>query len=156
MTHSRSLWLGAIALLCGVSLWLGIRSSETPGSAGSAPPVRTDAAYWAENGAREPLHLVVLNGTGIGGLAREISLELAVAGCVIERVANAPHDHFARTLLVNRTLASEHAGALAGLLGGVPVLREWSAAGTEDAVLVLGADHAAVRAALRRGSAPGG
>jgi hypothetical protein len=154
MTRARTFWLAMIVVLCGVSLWLGRRPTPAANVAANAGPARTDAAFWADTPGREPVHLVVLNGSGVGGLAREVSLELAVAGCVVERVANAPHDHFARTLLINRTLAGEHARILATLLGGVPVLREWNGRGAEDAVLVLGIDHAEVRAALRRSTAP--
>jgi len=134
---------------------MGRRPTSAPDGTVSARQARTDAAFWANASERDPVHLVVLNGSGIGGLAREVSLELAVAGCVVERVANAPHDHFARTLLINRTLAGKHARAVAALLGGVPVLREWNGRGTEDAVLVLGGDHAEIRTALRRSTAAG-
>lgn len=155
MIRARTFWLVSIVVLCGVSLWLGRRPTSAPDGTVSARQARTDAAFWANASERDPVHLVVLNGSGIGGLAREVSLELAVAGCVVERVANAPHDHFARTLLINRTLAGKHARAVAALLGGVPVLREWNGRGTEDAVLVLGGDHAEIRTALRRSTAAG-
>ena len=66
---------------------------------------------------------------------------LPLLGCVVERVGNAPHNDHARSLLVNRRLDSKTAAALAGRLGGLPVLREADSRTTEDAVLVLGQDH---------------
>jgi hypothetical protein len=150
MIRSRFFWLVVLAVVCAFSWWLGHRYLSTPRGADAGRRALVVATPWATTAQQKPVHLVVLNGTGIAGLAREVSLELAVAGCVIERVANAPHENYARTLLVNRSLARDRAQTLADLLGGVTLLREWDDRGTEDAVLVLGADHRDVRDALRR------
>jgi hypothetical protein len=99
--------------------------------------------------AERPVHLLVLNGTAIDGLAHEIGMAVSLAGCVVERVSNAPHDRFARSLLVNRRLTPNRVARLAERLGGLPVLEERDPRTTEDAVLVLGADHERIRQALK-------
>ncbi len=130
----RNLWLLAAAALCGVSLWAGL---DGPGD--EAPPPPTD----------EPaIHLRVLNGTEKAGLARELGRDLGAAGLVVVGVGNAPAPSTAGTLLVNRRLDEAVARRLAARLGGVPVVREWDGRCSEDALLVLGADHARVRQAL--------
>ncbi len=91
-----------------------------------------------------PVRLAILNGTRVDGLANTFSLGVPVIGCVAERVGNAPHRNFAHTLLVNRKLDDATANAIAQRLGGLPVLKETDVRTTEDAVLVVGADHAAV------------
>ncbi|MCP4571962.1 MAG: LytR C-terminal domain-containing protein [bacterium] len=101
--------------------------------------------------ATEPVgapHLLVLNGAGRSGLAREISLLLGPAGCVAAGVDNAPGPARAASVLVNRRLPDVHADRLARRLGNLPVLREWDGRTAEDAVLVLGADWERVRTAL--------
>ncbi len=138
----------AVVLLCiaSVGVWI------THGRDGRAPAVTPSepAPDRADPNDRDAvIHLSVLNGTGVSGLAGEVSLRLDRAGCVADRVANAPHDGFARTLLINRRLDDDRAAALAERLGGVRLLREFDARATEDAVLVLGADHDRLDAALR-------
>lgn len=62
-------------------------------------------------------------------------------GCVILTVADAPHDSFRESLLINRRLPPESAEKLASGLDGIPVLKEWDPRCPEDAVLVVGHDH---------------
>jgi hypothetical protein len=150
-----NLILLALVVLCSLSLWLGrgpLREAGD-GSAGRAapspevaePPADPAGAYRA---AEAPLHLVVLNGTGRAGLAREVGLALGRRGCVAERTDNAPHDGFAASLLVNRRLSRGRARELAERLGGLPVLEERDPRTTEDAVLVLGTDWGRMAEAL--------
>jgi len=94
------------------------------------------------------VHLVVLNGTPVPNLAGDFSLLVGGAGCVADRIDNAPHDGFARSLLIDRRLGEARAAALARRLGDPVLLHEHDAGTTEDAVLVLGADHARLREAL--------
>lgn len=97
----------------------------------------------------EPVvHLLVLNGTDQPNLAGHFSLLLDRVGCVAHRVDNAPHTHFATTLLINRRLSEERILRLAADMGGVQIIREADPSADEDAVLVLGLDHAAVWAHL--------
>ncbi len=84
----------------------------------------------------------VLNGTREAGLARDVGLALASVAATAERFANAPHDSFPATLLINRRLSPERARTLAADLGGLPLLQEYDVRSDVDAVLVLGADFA--------------
>jgi len=147
----RNLWL---LLLAGVLLasWYFGRdggSVSPPGPAPEPDPEPEAVAGFQEDHADPgPVHLRVLNGTPRPGLAREFGLLLGRTGCVAETVDNAPHDRFPRTMLVNRRLDDDRARDLAGRFGGIPVIREWDDRTSEDAVLVLGADHVAVRRKL--------
>ena len=73
---------------------------------------------------------------------------LAQHGCVVVAVADAPHDTFARSLLVNRRLPDAAARVLASRCADPPLITEWDGRRDEDAVLVLGRDHPRVLAAL--------
>ncbi len=153
MRSRINLWLLVLLAICAASYWWAFRRGEQrsgalPGSHSAATAtVVTDGL----GGEAEAIHIVVLNGTGVAGLARDVSLQLAMSGCVVEAVGNAPHQRFERTLLINRRLDRRRAAALAERLGQVPVLREWDARSTEDAVIVLGADHEAVLKQLKAG-----
>ena len=104
---------------------------------------------WTEDPADTPLvHLKVLNGTDVPGLARDFSLLLGRTGCVAESLGNAPHDRYERTILVNRRLKPARARALAREFGDVVLVQEWDDRAGEDAVLVLGADHPRVASRL--------
>ena len=135
----RNLWLGLAVGLCAVSLWAGVRSRHAD-PPGAAPAPGSPA-----------VHLRVLNGTDVPGLARDLGRSLGAAGLVIGGVGDAPRPVPAATLLVNRRLDAAAAERLAVRLGGVPVVREWDRRCSEDAVLVLGPDWARVRAALAGG-----
>jgi hypothetical protein len=87
-----------------------------------------------------PVHLVVLNGTAQPRLAQQVGLAVTLVGCVTERIGNAPHTHFEKSLLINRRLPVKAAAQLAARLGGVTVIDEKDSRTTEDALLVLGAD----------------
>lgn len=135
------MWLLIVVAICALSLWFGkdlirIPKGFTREELSSNRPETTFALSAEES----PIHLVVLNGTREPGLAREVSLLLGRAGCVAERVGNAPHRDFARSFLVNRRLSDRQASDLARRLGGIRLIREWDGREGEDAVLVLGAD----------------
>ena len=136
MKSRVNIWLLLAVALCAVSLWAGWR------------PDRDEADESMVDDQPGTAHLLVLNGTDRPGLAREISLLLGPAGCVVEGVGNAPGNDWPRCLLVNRRMAPARAARLAERLGGVTVVREWDDRATEDAVLVLGADWNGVRRAL--------
>ena len=142
-------WLLVVVGVFALSLWFGkdlvrtgaVSTAEGPSSSERAedftiPPEETT------------IHLAVLNGTSEAGLAREVSLLLGRAGCVAERVGNAPHRDFSRSLLVNRRLTGRQVNELARRLGGIRVIREWDGRAGEDAVLVLGADSEHLRSSL--------
>jgi hypothetical protein len=147
--------LVALLLLAAVSIWFGRRSGHEPRDAGGRMPAQSFAAAAASAPeAAQSVHLVVLNGAGVDGLAARVGLLLAAAGCVVERVGDAPHPHFENSLLINRRLPNERAEALAARLGGVRILREWDPRASEDALLVLGADYDAVWKRLQLQSYP--
>jgi len=146
MKRSLNLWLLVVAAVCALSFWFGrdlIQPASRQDNAVILPALPTAAPP-----ADESVHLMVLNGTPEAGLARDIGLLLGRTGCVVERVGNAPHDHFVRTILVNRLLSVERAAALAAELGGLPVLREFDRRSAVDAVLVLGRDADRLREQL--------
>jgi hypothetical protein len=149
MTGRLNTWLLLLLAICAVSFWFGkdLVIKGTPESSPDPTPVVSSPDY-AMAKDEQPVHLVILNGTVEPGLAREISLLLGRAGCVAERVGNASSDRFTECLLVNRRLSERRAAELGRRLGGIRVIREADGRGSEDAVLVLGADSARLKEAL--------
>lgn len=145
MKGSLNLWLLVIVVICALSFWFG-KDLILPAADGGSDP-KTPATHRIEAGEEEvePVHLLVLNGTSEGGLAREFGLLLGRAGCVAEKVGNAPHDHFEQSFLVNRQLSTIRVEQLAAELGGVPIIREFDGRTSADAVLVLGRDAERLR-----------
>ncbi len=145
MRRWRNPLLLLLLLVCAGSWWWARREPAlpvAPGSAAGAPEAESPlSAEPVDLGDLASVHLAVLNGTGEAGLARRVSRHLADLGCVVVRIADAPHDTFATTLLINRRLAMRDARRLASRLGGVRLLREWDDRATEDAMLVIGHDH---------------
>ncbi len=143
-------WLNVVLVLCvlaaGASLWVAEGRPLPPWLRRPAP----ELAVLPLPTLAQPARLAILNGTRVDGLANTFSLATPVIGCVAERVGNAPHRNFVRTLLVNRKLDDATAGAIAQRLGGVPVLKETDVRTTEDAVLVVGGDYQVVLATLER------
>lgn len=144
MKGRLNVWLLLIAVVCAASWWFG-RDLLQPAPAELEPVAQSRVK---ESPTSEAVHLEVLNGTARAGLARDFGLLLGQAGCVVERVGNAPHDHFQQTVLVNRQLSAGRARALAAELGGVAVVQEFDRRTAADAVLVLGRDADQVRQAL--------
>ena len=142
-------WLLIVVGVCALSLWFGrdLVRIGTGRSPEKTPSQAADADI-TMSPEETTIHLVVLNGTSESGLAREVSLLLGRAGCVAERVGNAPHRNFNRSVLVNRRLTGRQASDLARRLGGIRVIREWDGREGEDAVLVLGADSDHLSSAL--------
>lgn len=144
MGRRLNLWLLLIVLVCAVSFWAG-RGAHIPILQPKPEPETTDGPP----GTDEPaIHLLILNGTDRKGLAGEVGLLVFRSGCVAENIGNAPSGKYPVSLLINRRLKPERARELAMRLGGLPVLVEWAERKTEDAVLVLGADHEKVLSAL--------
>ncbi len=136
------LWVIVAAALISVGLGTVHRRGDRP-----APDPAPGTVTGSMAGDRL-VHLSVLNGTDIPGLAADVSLALGRVDAAADRFGNAPHDTFTRSLLVNRTLSDDEARALAARLGGIPVILEYAAEATVEAVLVLGADHRNVTDAL--------
>lgn len=157
MKTSLNAWLLVIVVVCGLSLWLGrgVTSSWWDRDAGTTETPSAPQAESPPPVPQEPIHLVVLNGTAEAGLARDFGLLLSQTGCVVERIGNAPHQHYDRTLLVNRQLSPERARSLATELGDLPVVLEFDSRSAADAVLVLGADANDLRRQLRPRGASG-
>jgi hypothetical protein len=146
MGRPRNFLLALLVAVCAVSLWL---------ARGDSPSLREDAlpedhgAPSVQEAALPPAHLRVLNSTGEAGLAAEAALLLPGLGCVVEGVGNAPGWGGSPSVLINRRLSDDRAAMLARKLGEISVIREWDGRTTEDAVLVLGADHARLLARLK-------
>jgi hypothetical protein len=142
-------WLNVVLVLCvlaaGASLWVASGRPLPQPLRRSPPPVVLPLPT-----LDQPARLAILNGTRVDGLANTFSLSVPQIGCVAERVGNAPHRHYARTLLVNRKLDDATAAAIAQKLGGVPVLKETDVRTTEDAVLVVGGDYQTVLGNIER------
>jgi hypothetical protein len=134
----RNLLLLVVLLVCGASFWMARRSGE-PVVAPTVSVVRPQAVDGAA--PLETIHIAVLNGTGEPGLARKVSRVLPPLGCVVVMVADAPHDTFARTMLVNRRMTDDQVRWLARQLANPVVVDEWDPRCDEDVVLVLGRDH---------------
>ena len=139
MTRRLNFWLLVLILIFAGSFFLGRERIYRLILVGHSQP---QPQTFVGDPARKPIHLLILNGTGQAGLAREFSLLVARAGCVCEGVGNAPRTPVNASFLVNRRLTDDLADDLARMLGGLSVNREWDSRTTEDAVLVLGLDFA--------------
>ena len=147
MKGSLNLWLLVILVVCALSFWFG-KDLILPGPALEEGSTTVTGSQGPVEKIAEPVHLMVLNGTAEGGLARDFGLLLGRAGCVVEKVGNAPHSDYAESFLVNRTLSQARAEEFAAELGGLPILREFDGRSTADAVLVLGRDCERIREKL--------
>ncbi len=158
MKGSFNLWLLVIVVVCALSFWFGkdlVLNEPRSGSSdemidGMSDEVETSGGQKPPLEITEPVHLLVLNGTEEGGLAREFGLLLGSSGCVVEKVGNAPHSQYAQSFLVNRSLPQARIDRLAAELGGMPILREFDGRSAADAVLVLGRDHDRIRTKLQQ------
>jgi hypothetical protein len=165
MKRNVNILLMVVVAVCAVSLWQALnREPAKPDRAVAESPLTTlPSAPRSAAEARPPwltadqvnIHLVILNGTKVAGLARDVSLALSATGCVTQRIGNAPHDDFTNSLLVNRRLAAKQADQLAQRLGGIQVIEEKDSRTHEDALLVLGADYRTILAALGMSTAKG-
>lgn len=140
MIRSLNFWLFLVVLICAVSLWSAMGGPALFQRQAAVPPLSPAEAF--------SLHLRVVNGVGVPGLARDFGLLLARDGCVVEGLGNAEGD-WSESVLVNRRLADSQAEALAARLGGVALIHQWDARCREDALLILGQDHPRIRAALK-------
>ncbi len=146
MRRSLNFWLLGVLVVCGVSFWIG-RGTPLPGRQRKGPAAgRVGGQEAAELPAG--LQLVVLNGTDVGGLARNFGLLLGRGGLAPVRYGNAAPQDYQSSFLVNRRLSAAQVSSLRDFLGGIQVLQEYDGRSTEDAVLVLGADHDRLRSAL--------
>ena len=156
MMGKLNIWLLILVVVFLASWYFG-RGDYVNLFDGEDSPVEEEAVEepdWTEDPAETPLvHLKVLNGTDVPGLARDFSLLLGRTGCVAESVGNAPHGRYERTMLVNRRLEPARSRALARLFGDVVLVEEWDDRAGEDAVLVLGADHSRVASRLETAAA---
>ena len=87
-------------LAAGASLWVA-KAGRCRHALRRSPP---EPAVLPLPTLDQPARLAILNGTRVDGLANTFSLASPLIGCVAERVGNAPHRNFVRTLLVNRKL----------------------------------------------------
>lgn len=147
MNRVRNLLLFLLLAVCAASFWWVRRDSATEAA---APATARPVVAASPEVSRHSVHVAVLNGTGEAGLARRFSRRMSEQGCVVVAMADAPHDTFSRSLLVNRRLDSDQAKQLARRLGGLPVVMEWDPRCREDAVVVLGHDHEQLRPETRR------
>ena len=163
MKRPANLFLLALLAICALSFWYTLnRGPETTGrteaekeggdQSVTQPPSTSPAGVWQEGEEETIVHLAVLNGTEVASLAREVSLALAMSGCVTQHLGNAPHARFERSLLINRRLPPRRAAELASRLGGLEVIEEQDSRTTEDVLLLLGADYERIRRALGLGA----
>ncbi|MCP4291804.1 MAG: LytR C-terminal domain-containing protein [bacterium] len=153
--RSLNFWLFLMVIVCGISFWLAA-GSPLPSGWNLALPGDFDTNSLNASGGEtpifeQPVHLRILNGTGENGLARQFSLLVAPRGCVVEGVGNANGSaagSWPESMLICRRLDLEKAEILAKEFGSIPIIRQWDERMTEDAVLVLGQDHAKIKAAL--------
>lgn len=146
------LLLVVLACVISVGVWVthgGSRGAEVTAPAGARSAAAPAGGAGVTDAPGGIVHLVILNGTPVPNLAGDFSLLVGQAGCVADRIDNAPHDGFARSLLIDRRLGEARAAELARRLGDPVLLHEHDAGTTEDAVLVLGADHARLREVLQ-------
>ncbi len=129
----------ALVLVCGVSWWIGHGSVLKGRTTESA--LDSHSPNWDPDASLAGIQLVVLNGTHVRGLARDCGMLLGRLGLAPVDFGNAQPQDYSRCFLVNRRLVAGQLAYLQQLLGGVPILREFDSRGTEDVVLVLGADH---------------
>jgi hypothetical protein len=143
MSGRLNIWLVVALAVCGMSYWFGkdiVNSTD-----GISRTTELPGVSFVDQDNEGALHLLVLNGTDQSGLAREFGLLLGRAGCVADKVGNAPHSRYDRSFLVNRQLDSSRIEKLATDLGGLPVLIEFDGRSAADAVLVLGKDADRIR-----------
>lgn len=151
MTRVRNLILFLLVVVCGASFWLARQGRPEAGEVGDGARLPTPSEP-EPTLLLETVHLAVLNGTGEAGLARMVSRLVPAIGCVVVTVADAPHDSFATSLLVNRRLDDDRLQRLASDLARPVLLEEWDPRQDEDAVLVLGRDFERLIARLSPGS----
>ncbi|MBT3317314.1 LytR C-terminal domain-containing protein [bacterium] len=137
----RFILLFIFVLICGLSVWYGMTDDPKL----SLPDLQfsKDQAIVENDVVFEdkPIHVAILNGTSITGLASDVSLAIEHYGCVVDAIENAPHSNFKESILINRRLDSEAARQLANQLGGIRLIHEFDGRTVEDVVLVLGADY---------------
>lgn len=141
---TRFILLFIVVLVCGLSVWYGMADDPKL----SLPDLHFSKQQATTNNEIEleskPIHVAILNGTSITGLASDVSLAIEHFGCVVDAIDNAPHSNFKESILINRRLNPEIAQQLADQLGGVRLIHEFDGRTVEDAVLVLGADYTLV------------
>lgn len=143
MMRSLNFWLFILLAICGVSFL---------SAAGYLPDLERDETREpTPEKSLESIQLKVLNGVGITGLARDFSLLLPGLGCLVQGVGDAEGD-WPESMLVNRRLSLATARNLASRLGNVALIQQWDERCSEDAVLVLGADHEAILQTLKDGA----
>jgi len=137
----RFILLFIIVLVCGLSLWYGM-ADEPKFNLPDFQFNKTQTTVQNDTELEDkPIHVAILNGTSITGLASDVSLAIEHYGCVVDAIENAPHSNFRESILINRRLDSEVAQKLADRLGGVRLIHEFDRRTVEDVVLVLGADY---------------
>ena len=126
-------WLAGAAALVGVGVlawWLVVRG-DTPG----------DIAYPIP-GERFPHSVEVLNGTGVDGLAREVTQRLRRRGVDVVYFGSAAGDTLDSTLVIVRRGDSAAGAAVRSVLGLGRIVVDPDPRLLLDVTIVLGADAA--------------
>ena len=92
-----------------------------------------------------PIVVEVLNGCGVGGIAREIGEVLIDQGCDVMFVGNADDFDHRETLVVDRSGDRSKAHTVASVLPGSGVIYQVSSAFFVDVTVVVGSDLAGGR-----------
>ncbi len=148
MRRPLNFWLLLVVVICGLSFWFGKGAILPQFRSDPAPAPKSAEIDFSNQDVLPHIHLLILNGTEEKGLARDFSLIVSRIGCVAQGTGNAPRKPWLESILVNRRLSNERAEQLASQLGGIRVIREFDGRASEDAVLVLGADHSRLREML--------
>jgi hypothetical protein len=89
-----------------------------------------------------PIVVEVLNGCGVGGVAREVGESLIDQGCDVMFVGNADDFAHRETLIVDRSGDRSKAHMVASVLPGSAVIYQVSSAFFVDVTVVVGSDLA--------------
>ena len=91
--------------------------------------------------ARRVIRVQVLNGSGEGGIGSRVASFLRQGGFQVVEVRNADRQDYFATMVVARRADPTSARAVAGYLGGPPVIKQSWNSDVADVTVVLGSDR---------------
>ena len=108
------------------------------------------AAFWPDGPrthgpGRRVIRVQVLNGSGQGGVGSRVASFLREGGFHVVEVTNADRSDYFATMVVARREDLSPARAVAGYLGGLPVIRQAWNSDLAEVTVVLGSDRSRLR-----------
>ena len=108
------------------------------------------AAFWprgprTHGPERRVVRVQVLNGSGQGGVGSRVASFLREGGFHVVEVKNADRSDYFATMVVARREDVSTARAVAGYLGGLPVVRQAWSSDLAEVTVVLGSDRSHLR-----------